>query len=148
MKARSEAEKEEAARLKQGSLDPHLADLGQKERVLPYTDSLFRQAAIDWLIATDQVYLLTRIEAPLTSSICSQSKHLNIRNFRKWSISQLEQQPASKYLAEKQLGRKLLVPSKKNLTDLRNKLNVGLFFLFLLFFDDFINLARAPKAAL
>ena len=114
MKARSEAEKEEAARLKQGSLYPHLADLGQKERVLPYTDSLFRQAAIDWLIATDKVYLLTCIEAPLTSSIiCSQSKHLNIRNFRKWSISQLEQQPASKYLAKKQLGRKLLVPSKK-----------------------------------
>jgi len=113
VKARNEAEKEEAAHLKQGSLDPHLADLGPKEHVLPYTDSLFRQAAIDWLIATDQVFLLTHIEPLLTSYICSQSKHLSIQNFRRWSILQLEQQMVSKYLVEKQLGRKLSAHSKK-----------------------------------
>ena len=39
---------------KQSSLDPHLEER-RKETFVPYSDSLFREAAIEWLIATDQV---------------------------------------------------------------------------------------------
>ena len=30
-------------------------ELPRKERVIPYTDALFREAAIEWLVATEQV---------------------------------------------------------------------------------------------
>ena len=36
----------------QASLNPHLRE---KETVVKYTDGLFREAALEWLIATDQV---------------------------------------------------------------------------------------------
>lgn len=36
-------------------LDPHLREKPQKERTIPYTDELFRDAAIEWLVSTDQV---------------------------------------------------------------------------------------------
>lgn len=39
---------------KQSSLDPHLEER-PKETFIPYSDPLFREAAIEWLIATDQV---------------------------------------------------------------------------------------------
>ena len=42
---------------KQSSLDPHLEERC-KETFVPYSDSLFREAAIEWLIATDQVFFL------------------------------------------------------------------------------------------
>ena len=42
-------------RSKHSALDPHLQERPQKEHVIPYLDALFRQAAIKWLIATDQV---------------------------------------------------------------------------------------------
>lgn len=45
-------------RSKQLSLDPHLEER-PKEIFIPYSDALFREAAIEWLIATDQVCLLT-----------------------------------------------------------------------------------------
>jgi hypothetical protein len=115
VKARNDAEKEEATRLKQGSLDPHLAKLGEKERVLPYTDALFRQAAIDWLVATDQVCVSMHhcIELLFTGSTYSRSKHLSIPSFRRWSILQPEQQMVSKSPVEKRLERKLSTHSKK-----------------------------------
>jgi len=40
---------------KQTCLDPHLKEKPLKERVTPYTDSLFCNTAIEWLISTDQV---------------------------------------------------------------------------------------------
>ncbi|KAJ7208457.1 hypothetical protein C8J57DRAFT_1098997, partial [Mycena rebaudengoi] len=43
---------DEKERLCQATLDPHLRN--KPEHVAPYTDELFRDAAIEWLIATDQ----------------------------------------------------------------------------------------------
>jgi hypothetical protein len=45
----------DAAADKQSRLDPHLREKPQKERVIPYNDDLFRDAAIEWLVSTDQV---------------------------------------------------------------------------------------------
>ncbi|KAJ7865748.1 hypothetical protein B0H14DRAFT_2347806, partial [Mycena olivaceomarginata] len=38
----------------QPTLDNHLRDIPPKERVIPYSHEAFRQAAIEWLVATDQ----------------------------------------------------------------------------------------------
>jgi hypothetical protein len=36
-------------------LDPHLREKPRKEKVVAYNDELFRDAAIEWLVSTDQV---------------------------------------------------------------------------------------------
>lgn len=41
--------------LQQSSLDGHLRKIPQQERAIPYSDKLFHEVAIEWLIATDQV---------------------------------------------------------------------------------------------
>ncbi|TFY77607.1 hypothetical protein EWM64_g6405 [Hericium alpestre] len=46
----------------QTQLDPHLQNIPPTERVTPYSDKLFRKAAIEWLIATDQP--LSALEHP------------------------------------------------------------------------------------
>jgi hypothetical protein len=45
-----------ADRAKQQSLDPHLTAKALEERVIPFSDALFRDAAIQWLIETHQVF--------------------------------------------------------------------------------------------
>ncbi|KAJ7844508.1 hypothetical protein B0H14DRAFT_2224154, partial [Mycena olivaceomarginata] len=42
----------EVKRLHQQTLEPHLRE--KPERVIPYSDELWREAALEWLIATDQ----------------------------------------------------------------------------------------------
>ncbi|KAF9456143.1 ribonuclease H-like domain-containing protein [Collybia nuda] len=43
-----------ASEAQQSKLDPHLQMRVPTKRVIPYSDQLFRQAAVEWLIATDQ----------------------------------------------------------------------------------------------
>ncbi|KIL69109.1 hypothetical protein M378DRAFT_61242, partial [Amanita muscaria Koide BX008] len=38
----------------QTQLDSHLRERETKERVVPYSDARFREAAIEWLVGTDQ----------------------------------------------------------------------------------------------
>ncbi|KAG1849518.1 hypothetical protein F4604DRAFT_1810856 [Suillus subluteus] len=38
----------------QAQLDAHLTDKKPKDRIIPYSDALFRKAAIEWQIETDQ----------------------------------------------------------------------------------------------
>ncbi|KAJ7923695.1 hypothetical protein B0H13DRAFT_1563166, partial [Mycena leptocephala] len=38
----------------QPTLDPHLKNIPAKEVIIPYSHELFREAAIEWLVATDQ----------------------------------------------------------------------------------------------
>lgn len=40
---------------KQQLIEAHLVEKKFSERVIPYSDKLFKKAAIEWLIATDQV---------------------------------------------------------------------------------------------
>ncbi|KAG2746661.1 hypothetical protein P692DRAFT_20738482, partial [Suillus brevipes Sb2] len=42
------------ANARQDSLDPHLHEVQPREHVLPYSDKLFREAAIEWLASTNQ----------------------------------------------------------------------------------------------
>ncbi|KAF8149598.1 hypothetical protein K438DRAFT_1456814, partial [Mycena galopus ATCC 62051] len=50
--AAAEAAAVEKARLHQQTLDPHLRK--KPERPVPYSDDVFTEAALEWLIATNQ----------------------------------------------------------------------------------------------
>ena len=41
----------------QQAIDSHLIERKLAERVVPYSDKLFKKAAVEWLVATDQVHL-------------------------------------------------------------------------------------------
>lgn len=43
------------ASAQQANLDGHLRKIEPHEAIIPYSDSLFRDAAVEWLISTGQV---------------------------------------------------------------------------------------------
>jgi hypothetical protein len=54
------AEKDKAAQAQQ-SINAHMTERKLSECVVPYSDKLSKKAAVEWLIATDQVSLVTTI---------------------------------------------------------------------------------------
>jgi hypothetical protein len=44
------------AEKRQQTIDAHLTEHKVAEQVVPYSDKLFKKAAIEWLVATDQVW--------------------------------------------------------------------------------------------
>ena len=54
---RKNALEKEAQR--QQTLDGHLQELSPKEQVIRYTEQRFREAAIEWLIVTDQASIIS-----------------------------------------------------------------------------------------
>jgi hypothetical protein len=50
---------ETAAASKQGRVDQHFETIKPEDKPVPYSDAIFREAAIQWLIQTDQVYELS-----------------------------------------------------------------------------------------
>ena len=44
-----------AEKLKQLQVDDHFMVIPEEEKPMPYTDEVFKEAAIQWLIETDQV---------------------------------------------------------------------------------------------
>jgi hypothetical protein len=51
------AEKKKATRAQQ-MIDAHLTERKLSEHIISYTHQRFRKAAIEWLVATDQVRLI------------------------------------------------------------------------------------------
>ena len=51
----SNEHKKAATLSRQNTLDGHLCEAPPVERVIPYSDALFRDAALEWLVTTDQV---------------------------------------------------------------------------------------------
>lgn len=49
------AARKEKTAVAQRTINSHLVEAKLADKVLPYSDQCFRQAAIEWLIATDQV---------------------------------------------------------------------------------------------
>ncbi|KIJ32660.1 hypothetical protein M422DRAFT_85088, partial [Sphaerobolus stellatus SS14] len=47
----------------QAAITDHFRKAEPTERVIPYSDNLFREAAIEWLIATDQIQAIYPIQA-------------------------------------------------------------------------------------
>ncbi|OSC97206.1 hypothetical protein PYCCODRAFT_1530807 [Trametes coccinea BRFM310] len=54
VRQRKQAQDAAKARQAGGSLDQHLREMPPKEKVARYTEQLFREAVVEWLIATDQ----------------------------------------------------------------------------------------------
>ncbi|KAF7350175.1 putative AC transposase [Mycena venus] len=51
---RAKAKKAEEGPATQPTIEPHLKEIPAKEVIIPYSDELFREAAIEWLVATNQ----------------------------------------------------------------------------------------------
>lgn len=49
--------RKKTAERNQQAIDAHLTERKLAERVILYSDKLFKKAAIEWLVATDQVRL-------------------------------------------------------------------------------------------
>ncbi|KAF8522364.1 hypothetical protein JB92DRAFT_2706642, partial [Gautieria morchelliformis] len=54
LKAKREKAEDAIARVKQGTLNNHLKEMPKKEQGVPFTNATFCDAAIEWLIITDQ----------------------------------------------------------------------------------------------
>ena len=67
---------------RQTLLDGHLKEIPTSELVKPYSDSVFREAAIEWLIATDQVKMSPHFyqNSHLTMGSISLSRLSNTQN--------------------------------------------------------------------
>jgi hypothetical protein len=73
-----------AAELVVRTLDCNLVEKKITERIVKYTDQSFCQAAIEWLIATDQVRSTILISSYYANnSTCSRYVPLNILNSKK-----------------------------------------------------------------
>ena len=57
------------------TLDRDLVEKKLAERVIPYSDKVFRQAAIEWLVATDQVCSPQGPGTICTHQYCSPYRH-------------------------------------------------------------------------
>ena len=92
--ARKEAEA--TTKLQQSRVDQHFEPMKPGDKPIPYSESAFREAALQWLVETDQVcdnniytYFLLLIRANLN---VSPFKPLSIRHSKRWSRS-LRRQP-------------------------------------------------------
>jgi hypothetical protein len=54
--AHRQAAVDEVAHVQQGRVDQHFETAKAEDKPLPYSDELFREAAIQWLVKTDQVW--------------------------------------------------------------------------------------------
>jgi len=68
------------------TLDQDLKEKKIAEQAVPYSDNAFRRAAIEWLVATDQVWS-TSLEYILSSNIITPSHYrlLSIQSSMRWS---------------------------------------------------------------
>jgi hypothetical protein len=67
------------------TLDCDLREKKFKERVVPYTNKIFCQAAIEWLVATDWISQILRVVLSFDANdfTCSRYRPLNTRSLRK-----------------------------------------------------------------
>ncbi|KAH7903418.1 hypothetical protein BJ138DRAFT_1020674, partial [Hygrophoropsis aurantiaca] len=100
--------KEEAAVDNQARLDAHLKPIPVKERVIPYTDKLFREASIQWLVDTDQP--IAAFEHPSFKNMIDIAAHAT---------------NGVKISTRKQTRQAIIDTFKQQLTNIRNKLLVG-----------------------
>ncbi|KAI0713035.1 hypothetical protein C8T65DRAFT_574198, partial [Cerioporus squamosus] len=96
-----------AAGTAQSTLDAHLREMPAPERVVKYTDALFREAAIEWLVSTDQ---------PVQAF-----EHPAFKNMIDIAARATE---GVKIPNCKATQREIIDMFKRNLTKLRNRLNV------------------------
>ncbi|KAJ7314472.1 hypothetical protein DFH08DRAFT_644954, partial [Mycena albidolilacea] len=95
----------------QPTFDNHLRDMPPKERIIPYSHEAFRQAAIEWLVATNQVGL-DQSFLPSLISILTPSMS--------WTTQDGVHIPGRKSTREE-----IIEPFKRRMEQLKAKLNVS-----------------------
>ena len=84
MLASDTSERKKAGPLsRQSTLEGHLQEVLPAERVIPYSDAAFHDTAIEWLVSTDQVGLISAFTAIKIHSITSQFKRSNTPHSRR-----------------------------------------------------------------
>ncbi len=71
-----------SAQSRQGTLDPHLQECSSTEQVIRYSDDLFQEVAIAWLVSTDQVLCAALYLSGHTDITASPSKHSSMQHSR------------------------------------------------------------------
>ncbi|KAG1805060.1 uncharacterized protein HD556DRAFT_1226190 [Suillus plorans] len=97
----------DAAADSQARLDVHLSEKKPKDRLVPYSDTLFHEAAIEWLIKTDQ---------PIDA--------LNHKSFKYMIDTAARATNGVKIPGRRQMRQAIINLFKCNLTNLRNQLLV------------------------
>lgn len=89
------------------TLDQDLKEKKIAEQAVPYSDSTFYQAAIEWLVATDQAWS-TSLEYILSSNIITPSHYrlLSIQSSMRWSSFPHALQMVSRSQVERQYEQK------------------------------------------
>ncbi|KAG1842635.1 hypothetical protein DFJ58DRAFT_665775 [Suillus subalutaceus] len=89
----------------QARLNAHLSEKKPKDCVVPYSDALFQEAAIQWLIETDQIYHFYLSSIQKHAYLCEATNEVKIPG-------------------QRQIWRAIIALFKCNLTNLRNWLLV------------------------
>ena len=76
--------------LRQTNVNDHFKPAPKEEKPEPFSDELFKQAAIEWLVETNQVRTgnineLDKLDSFFFHIQCSQFRHLIMRLSRRWS---------------------------------------------------------------
>ncbi|KAE9388934.1 hypothetical protein BT96DRAFT_835590, partial [Gymnopus androsaceus JB14] len=120
--AREIAAQDTSAKLQQSMVDPHLEEKPEVKLTVAYSDATFHEAAIEWLVSTDQP--IDALEHP------SFHKMIDIASRATHGVSIPNWKATRAYI---------IVRFKKNLTDLCKHLNVSSFsfsFSFLVIFSE------------
>lgn len=120
------ARREKLKLQEQTRLDAHLVEKPPPERIVKYTDAIYCEAAIEWLLATDQVcsfltqmcLSLIRSDQPLRAL-----EHPAFKNMIDIAARATD---GVKIPNRKQTRREIINLFKKNMTRLRDKLNVSI----------------------
>ena len=106
------------------SIDPHLQERVPKEHVIPYSDGLFRQTALEWLIETDQVPFRLTVASSFIYHMNQPIQALDHPKFKEM-ISVAARATHGVTIPNRKAARKYIMDLfKKNLTNLRSRLTV------------------------
>lgn len=116
---------------KQRRLDPHLVEKPKKEPVVPYSDNLFRDTAIEWVVSTDQVsneinllilYWITCVPQPIQAL-----EHLSFRKL----VNIAARATNGVKIPDRRKTRAAIIDAfKQQLTAIRIRLTVRFFLMF------------------
>jgi hypothetical protein len=131
----------------QTQLDSHLRERETKEHIVPYSDALFQEAAIEWLVETDQVSYVACSDHGITSLLtCFLFQPLDALNhpaFKQMVHLAARATNGVKIPSRKQTRQVIIDTFKTNIRKLRQRLSVRLILSLRLFFTHSVRATPA-----
>jgi hypothetical protein len=106
------------------TLDSDLVKKKPCERVVPYSDKLFRRVAVEWLVATDQVSVYSYIFKSLISSSSQPIRALEHPKFHELINAASRATNGVNIPGQKAMRNEIMHMFKDHLTKLKSQLNV------------------------